>query len=297
MNVTYIKLIQIIESFSSEHLEIRRFKSDFLEQMQNFGTETEAYPILYVTPNNNVFNNNTFSDTNVITLDFYCVDIIQKDRANINTILSVTNNILNDVHKYFKDGEIAGIDVLTASVVAPLNNYLMDYVAGWQMTITFEVDTYSVCEIPFENSPVLPIGECDTIYSRFLTCDSLANCSTFTSGLQVLQDQITVNTNNIDQLETDLSDLDDRVSINEMDIEELNTQVDWTIELIDVLTTDFYAPFNMQIDSIVNILNTPITTLLLNGFSYTLSDPINSGDKITVTVDTAAVITLKSIKI
>jgi len=88
-------------------------------------------------------------NTNIFAMDIYCVDIIQKDRANINTILSDTNLILNDLYLYFSQGSDLSIDAQVPTLI-PVNNFDLDYVAGWQMSITFEVDQYCVNDIPFE---------------------------------------------------------------------------------------------------------------------------------------------------
>lgn len=71
----------------------------------------------------------------------------------------------------------------------------------------------------------------------------------------------------------------------------------YTVELIDALTVDFYAPYNLSIDSVTNILNSPTTTLKDDGVSYTLGNTIASGSKITVTVNTAAVVTLNATRL
>lgn len=166
-------MLNAFESFSNAHLQIKRFASDFPEQVPNFGTEKENYPILFVSPNNTIFDENA----NQFTVDVYCFDIIEKDRININTILSDTNTILNDVYRWFKDGEIFGIDVITDTpTCTPLNNGLLDYTAGWQMSITFVVDTYGICEIPFNESPVVITEVCDIVYSQYLTCETLEDC-------------------------------------------------------------------------------------------------------------------------
>ena len=168
-------MLNAFESFSNAHLQIKRFASDFPEQVPNFGTEKENYPILFVSPNNTIFDENA----NQFTVDVYCFDIIEKDRININTILSDTNTILNDVYRWFKDGEIFGIDVITDTpTCTPINNGLLDYAAGWQMSITFVVDTYGICEIPFNESPVVITEVCDIVYSQYLTCETLADCQT-----------------------------------------------------------------------------------------------------------------------
>ena len=175
INISYIRLLNAFESFSNAHLQIKRFASDFPEQVPNFGTEKENYPILFVSPNNTIFDENA----NQFTVDVYCFDIIEKDRININTILSDTNTILNDVYRWFKDGEIFGIDVITDTpTCTPINNGLLDYAAGWQMSITFVVDTYGICEIPFNESPVVITEVCDIVYSQYLTCETLAECPT-----------------------------------------------------------------------------------------------------------------------
>jgi hypothetical protein len=83
INISYIRLLNAFESFSNAHLQIKRFASDFPEQVPNFGTEKENYPILFVSPNNTIFDENA----NQFTVDVYCFDIIEKDRININTIL------------------------------------------------------------------------------------------------------------------------------------------------------------------------------------------------------------------
>lgn len=173
MNVTYISILNVIEAFAAEHLEIKRFASDFSEQMPNFGTEKETYPVLFVSPSNVQFNENT----NTFNLTVYSFDIIQKDRSNISTILSVTNNILHDLFLWFKDGDIYGIDLIeTTPNVQPLNNALLDYAAGWQMEITLEVNPSNICEIPFNNAPVVITEVCDVVYSQYLTCETLEDC-------------------------------------------------------------------------------------------------------------------------
>ena len=149
INTSYIVLLQNIELFCSNHMQIKKFGSDFEEQMPNFATQNEAYPILFVAPQTSQLNDNLSQ----FTVSVYCFDIIQKDRENINTILSDCQQILNDLHKFFKDGNITYIDVLQTSSLTPINNALLDYVAGWQMTIVFEVETYTICDIPFNPNP------------------------------------------------------------------------------------------------------------------------------------------------
>ena len=164
-NISYIRLLQAVELFSKEHLQVKRFASDFPAQMPNFGTESEKYPILFVSPGINIFDANV----NTFTIDIYCFDIIQKDRSNINTILSDTNLILSDLHRWLLDGDIFGIDIREQVTTLPIDNALLDYAAGWKMTATFDIDTYTICEIPFVNEPVILMEINDVIYSNYIT--------------------------------------------------------------------------------------------------------------------------------
>ena len=148
---SYYTLLNKLETFFNAHIQVKKFGGEFREQMPNFSTIDERYPLVYVVPTSETSGMNT----NVFTLDIYCVDIIQKDRANINTILSDTQLILNDLYLYYTDGNDLSIDILVDPTMTPLNNFDLDYVAGWVGTFTFEVNQYSVCEIPLE--PITPV--------------------------------------------------------------------------------------------------------------------------------------------
>ena len=174
MNISYINILQTIESFASAHLQIKKFASDFPAQMPNFATKNEEYPILFVSPTNSIFQENT----NRYEIDVYCFDIIQSDRENINTILSDTNLILNDLNRWMLDGELFGIDNVSTSEATPIDNSLLDYAAGWVMRMTFETDTYGICEIPFSDSPVVITEVNNIVYSKYLTCETLSECQT-----------------------------------------------------------------------------------------------------------------------
>jgi hypothetical protein len=77
----------------------------------------------------------------------------------------------------------------------------------------------------------------------------------------------------------------------------VNVGIQYTVELIDALTIDIYAPYGMKINSVTNILNSPTTTILVGGSAYTLGNTITTGQKITVTVSVAAVVTLNINKV
>jgi hypothetical protein len=149
-NIPYQSLINLTENFANNHMQIKRFRSDFLEQLSTWAGESDRFPILYMEPGSIVYSANTFSELASFQFTFYALDQIQKDRSNINTILNNTSQILGDLHKYMMQtlDASSGIDIIDSSIAVAINNYTMEYVAGWKMTLTFEAETYSYCNIP-----------------------------------------------------------------------------------------------------------------------------------------------------
>ena len=158
---SYITLLSKIEQFCNAHLQIKKYGGEFREQMPNFSTKDEKYPVVFVEPLSDLEDLNT----NQFSINVYCVDIIQKDRANLNTILSDCQLILKDMYVYYINDMDAQLDVVGTATMSPLNNYDLDYVAGWVMGITFEVSTYGPCEIPM--NPITPV-EVECLPSNYL---------------------------------------------------------------------------------------------------------------------------------
>lgn len=75
-----------------------------------------------------------------------------------------------------------------------------------------------------------------------------------------------------------------------------NVKIQYTIELVAALTVDFYAPYNMVISSVSNVLNAPTITIQDDGVAYTLGNTIAIGGKITVTASTISVVNLNITK-
>lgn len=65
-----------------------------------------------------------------------------------------------------------------------------------------------------------------------------------------------------------------------------------TVELIDLLTTNFYAPNALRINSTALISGSGAITLKVNDVAYTLGNLITQGEKITVETTTASVYNL-----
>jgi hypothetical protein len=76
----------------------------------------------------------------------------------------------------------------------------------------------------------------------------------------------------------------------------VNRGIVYTVELMDALTVDFYAPYDLKINSTTNIKNAPTITILDDGAAYTLTNTIAVGSKITVTASVAGVTNLNITK-
>lgn len=133
--------------FATPHLEVKKYGAEFLEQFGNLATDGSNYPVLFIVPINIIVSENVQN----FTFDAYCLDIILKDRSNIDSILSQTQSILTDLYNFLRyEDNILDIDVVTDANMIPINNYLLDYDSGWKMTITIELPTSTICDIPFE---------------------------------------------------------------------------------------------------------------------------------------------------
>jgi hypothetical protein len=83
---------------------------------------------------------------------------------------------------------------------------------------------------------------------------------------------------------------------NNVSITGFNTNDTWTVELINALSVDFYAPYNLSISSVTNILGSPTITLYDDNVSYSLGAAIGIGSKITVVASVTGVTNLNLIR-
>jgi predicted nucleotidyltransferase component of viral defense system len=51
---------------------------------------------------------------------------------------------------YFRFSNDYDFDIVTDPVFTPLNNDLLDYAAGWLMTLDVDVSNWTDCQVPLE---------------------------------------------------------------------------------------------------------------------------------------------------
>ena len=142
--ISYQSIVDKIIAFYDNHLQVKKVGSDFKEQMVNFATKDEKYPLVYVVPTGVT----PYENVTIFNLELYCFDIIQMDRANITTILSDTQQILQDLYLEFTFSDDYDFDIDGQPVFIPLNNDLLDYAAGWQMNLSVVIPSWTNCPIP-----------------------------------------------------------------------------------------------------------------------------------------------------
>jgi hypothetical protein len=72
---------------------------------------------------------------------------LQKDRTNVNYVVSDTNQILNDLVLWLEEGQ-DDIEIVGTATQTPINNDLLDYVGGWVLRVRLQVEKIGLCEIP-----------------------------------------------------------------------------------------------------------------------------------------------------
>jgi hypothetical protein len=106
-------------------------------------------------------------------------------------------------------------------------------------------------------------------------------------GTQKIDDALTYTMNATNSAVTLVSDGSNWYINNEND-----TNVLWTIELIDVQTIDVYAPYDLAINTIDNVVGVPTITITDDAVAYTLGNTITEGSLINITASVASVINL-----
>jgi hypothetical protein len=277
--ISYNQLIALIESFASNHLQIKRFGAEFKEQLPNLSTDGVSFPYLFMVPIGTV----TGEFVKEIEVEIYCIDRLRKDRENTNDIVSDTEQILTDLGVWLEDGQTS-VDVVRSYSAIPINNDTLDFVAGWSQRYKFELERIAECEIPMTDA-TSGIGCADASYLVEYENGTEIQSGTIESGSSVTVvvpnptecDDATVNVNKSD------GTLISAVTVASGDTEPYNV-ADSTAVLKDtdgntLSTTSIKATESANIeapDSIVNI-NSVLWDNVLSGDTEDISVRQSSG--------------------
>lgn len=186
--ISYLQAIDVIRTFALNHYFINKFDFEFREQMPNLATIDEAYPLLFVVP----VASDTIQNVNEFDIDVYCVDRYQKDRTNVNFVISDCNQTLNDLVLWLEEGQDS-IEIVSTSTQTPINNDLLDYVGGWVLRLRLQVEKIGLCEIPFKGEQPPTPPSCP---SGFIRNSDGSFTAIVPSGGELILDDITLLTYN-----------------------------------------------------------------------------------------------------
>jgi len=233
--ISYLQAVNVIKTFADDHLQINRFDFEFKEQMQNLATLNEAYPFLYVVP----LASDTITNVNEFEVEIYCVDRLQKDRTNVNYVVSDTNQILNDLVLWLEEGQ-DDIEIVGTATQTPINNDLLDYVGGWVLRVRLQVEKIGLCEIPLGGETPPPPPTCEN--ATFQNSDE-SFVTTIASGDTHTSDDIRVYV--YDQNENLLATVDSPSNINVNAVVEVTNEIEVNVissldEIVNtaIVTTD-----------------------------------------------------------
>jgi hypothetical protein len=216
------------------------------------------------------------------------------------------------------NGNVAIYDSLTSEFIKSLSPDIVEITCNANNVVKVKQDNGSVEYFPVSNvssTQVLPNaavifnGNCEDL-SELLSTDFFFVVSGGGGGddlATVLSVGNSAGTFDIDLNGNDLLNVNQITDSlgnfgNNGDVLQSNgSSVEWqgivfTVELIDALTVDFYAPYDLKINTVTNILNTPTITIDDDGVAYTLTNTILAGSKITVTASVAGVVNLNITK-
>lgn len=149
--ISYLQAIDVIRTFALNHYFINKFDFEFREQMPNLATIDEAFPLLFIVP----IASDTLKNVKEFEVDVYCVDRYQKDRTNVNYVVSDCSQTLSDLVLWLEEGQ-DDIEITGSNPQTPINNDLLDYVGGWVQRLRLQVEKIGLCEIPFKGGQPTP---------------------------------------------------------------------------------------------------------------------------------------------
>jgi hypothetical protein len=146
MSITFNQLLNKFEALANNHLQIKRFGSGPIEDVNTFSPSSGDFPVLWVVPQAAKLGKNTL----VYTMRILVFDIDETDDSNRDEILSDTLQILNDIFQQIMEDD-ENYEVNTDLIATPFNQRFVDYCTGWFADIEITTDiNNSLCIIPNE---------------------------------------------------------------------------------------------------------------------------------------------------
>lgn len=135
-------LLDKIEQFSITHTGVERFHFDFEDQIDPIISESTKHPLMYVSPIDGFALSQSITQ---ISLRIKVVDIIKiQTRENVEDILDNSLKVLQDFIAEF--GEFNNNLLAEMPTLSPLNDYTINYAAGYFMDASFYIYKLNNCD-------------------------------------------------------------------------------------------------------------------------------------------------------
>jgi hypothetical protein len=173
--ISYNNFIDLFSEIANQHYQINRFGNGELSEadINTFITQSQQFPVLWVTPVNVSTNINTL----IYTFNVMVFDIVDKDKLNQNDVISDCLQIELDILRILRYGNDQ-FDVIVEPTIEPFGGNYSEWVFGWNMLIEIEVPFQdNLCDISSDSLDLTSIIREIVIPDRKeFDCSDLDDC-------------------------------------------------------------------------------------------------------------------------
>jgi hypothetical protein len=172
---SFIGVTNALLQFAIAHQEIKRYAVNSADQLNQFSTDGEAFPLLFIAPISVQVDQNT----NLFTFRVYTIDRLLQDRTNYQFILNSCASIQRDLVNWLRESDDHNMNLVSNSIANEIHDNTLDYCAGWVMDMQITAPAINNdCVIPFTGVTFFTGSTCNfPTVSPYLTCSDLDECS------------------------------------------------------------------------------------------------------------------------
>jgi hypothetical protein len=144
------QIIDTFAAFATKHKQIAQFA---VLPSEEFISKNKNYPFFIIEPNDAVIGNGEVRITFVI----YALDIVRKDDANFNQVLSTTMQIIEDFWVFFNENmDLYGFYLSENSATMKRVAYMFgDMLAGYKLSVIVQVPMFRDETLIPETTPII----------------------------------------------------------------------------------------------------------------------------------------------
>ena len=174
---SYIYIRDLFEAFASANMDVQRYVcTSPRSRLQNEFNSAESFPVMYAIIDGGFLEDNSTNWT--VTIG--CVEQELSDKSNTDYALNRTHNVVNGCKTWLLKSDDLKIQLVGSPLPRKIENEFLDGLIGWEIDFSIDADAISLCDIPFENPPIISNYTCNISYTnKYLTCETLDESGTF----------------------------------------------------------------------------------------------------------------------